>query len=111
MPRYYRRNNSDEKKSDKYKFDWFGNNRHICDVLSDMRKCQESLNYSALKGLIEEVQIMANRMESALSDQKDLKKLNIELSKARKAYKELQVKYEVLEAKVKLKTPPKNNKG
>ena len=95
------RSRTARSKSSGYTFDWFGNNRHVCDVLSDMRKCLESLNFSALSGLIEEAQVMANRMEAALSDQKDLIKLNCELSKARKAYKTLQRQYDTLKEKVK----------
>ena len=83
-----------------YKFEWFGNNRHVCDVLEDMRKCNESLNFSPIKGLIEEIQVMANRMESALRDQKDLVKLNSELSTARKAYKALEKEYKALDRKI-----------
>jgi len=41
-------------------------NRTMCEVLDEMRKCNELRNYSALLGLIEEVQIMGNRMESPL---------------------------------------------
>lgn len=47
-------------------------NRTICDVLSEMRKCHETHNYAYLPGLIEEAQSMANRMEAALSDVKQI---------------------------------------
>jgi hypothetical protein len=47
-------------------------NRTLCDVLSEMRKCDKTRNYSYLAGLIEEAQSMGNRMESALSDVDDL---------------------------------------
>jgi hypothetical protein len=92
MSRYSR----DEEETEGHKFKWFGNNRHVCDVLSDMRKCTETLNFSPMMGLIEEAQVMANRMESALGDRKDLIDLNQELSKARKAYKELKREYKAL---------------
>jgi len=42
--------------------------RLICDVLYEMRACHKTRNYAYLNGLIEEVQTMANRMESALED-------------------------------------------
>lgn len=74
-------------------FEWFGNNRTICDVLDDMRILDKSKNYSALMGLIAEAQIMGNRMESALSDQKDLFKLSKDSAKARKAHKQLKKEY------------------
>lgn len=93
------------EESGDYKFEWFGNNRSMCDVLADMRKCFESTNFSPLKGLIEEAQVMANRMEAALHDQKDLLKINRELSKARKAYKKLRDEYVELKQEVKSKSP------
>lgn len=87
--------------SDKHEFNWYGNNRHLCDALDDMRKCTESLNFSAIKGLIEEVQIMGNRMEAALSNQKDLNNISKDLSEARKAYRKLQKEYNALHKKTK----------
>lgn len=83
-----------------YNFDWFGKNRHLCDVLDEMRKCDEVRNYSMLKGLIEEAQVMGNRMESALSDQKDLLTVQSEYDKARRAYKKLEKEYKELQKKV-----------
>ncbi len=41
--------------------------RMICDVFYEMRECLKTNNFSYLKGLIEEAQSYANRMESALS--------------------------------------------
>lgn len=101
----------DMNDSGDYRFQWFGNNRHICDVLEDMRKCAKSQNFSPIRGLIEEAQVMANRMESALQDQKDLIKIGIELSEARKAYKKLEREYKDLDKKVKLKRPKQNTKS
>ncbi len=49
-------------------------NRTVCDVLSEMRECYKTHNFSYMLGLIEEVQSMANRMESALSDKGDVRK-------------------------------------
>ena len=40
--------------------------RTMCDALDEMRKCFKCYNFAPIKGLIEEVQIMANRMESKL---------------------------------------------
>ena len=40
--------------------------RYICSVLDDMRRCVKSLSFGPMKGLIEEAQILANRMETAL---------------------------------------------
>ena len=41
-------------------------NRMICEVFREMRTCLKTNNFSYLKGLIEEAQSYANRMESAL---------------------------------------------
>jgi chromosome segregation ATPase len=86
---------------DRYEFRWFGNNRYLCDVLEDMRRCIKSLNFSPLKGLVEEAQAMAGRMEAALGDQKDLLRLQDELSKARREYRKLEREYNDLYEKVK----------
>lgn len=47
-------------------------NRYICDVLSEMRTCNETRNYGSLLGLIEECQTLANRMEAGLSDKRNV---------------------------------------
>lgn len=44
----------------------FGMDRLICDVFSEMRVCLKTQNFSYLKGLIEEAQSYANRMENAI---------------------------------------------
>jgi hypothetical protein len=65
-------------------------NRTVCSVLEEMRKCHETRNYTYLIGLIEEAQSMVNRMEAALWDQKDLKRL-------RDDYKTLKAEVQALE--------------
>ena len=75
-------------------------NRTICDVLEDMRKCYESRNFASLLGLIEEAQYMANRMESGLNDKADIKEINEEWHRKRKAIKELRKEYDDLKAEV-----------
>ncbi len=87
--------------SDDHKFNYYGNNRTLCQVLEDMRGLDKSKNYSALNGLIEEAQAMANRMEAGLYDQKDLIQLQKDHSKARKAYKALEEEYDELLKKAK----------
>jgi predicted nuclease with TOPRIM domain len=47
-------------------------NRYLCDVLSEMRTCHETRNYAHLVGLIEECQTLANRMETALMDKRNV---------------------------------------
>ena len=66
-------------------------NRYVCGVLDEMRSCDKTKNYAPMLSLIEEVQIMANRMEAALDDSKDYKRmiedkkdLKAELKKLRK---------------------------
>lgn len=68
---------------------YYGLNRTVCDVLSEMRKCHETHNYGYLPSLIEEVQSMANRMESKLGDVADLKQLDYDLKQKRKELKRL----------------------
>ncbi len=57
----------------------YGLNRYVCDVLEEMRTSVKTLNFAMIPSLIEEVQTMANRMEMALSDMKDLKALKEEI--------------------------------
>lgn len=69
---------------------YYGTNRTLCDVLNEMRKCYECHNYAPLLSLVEEAQIMGNRMESGLSDKRDLLNLAEERSSLRKEVKELE---------------------
>jgi coenzyme F420-reducing hydrogenase delta subunit len=59
-----------------------------------MRKCNETRNYALIKSLIEEAQIMANRMEAGLSDLSDarysyerVKELKAEIKKLKEEKK------------------------
>ena len=72
-------------------------NRTVCDVLSEMRKCSDTGNYSYLPGLIEEVQSLANRMEAALYDKSDLEYYKKKLRTLKKEVKELEAKKEELD--------------
>lgn len=69
-------------------------NRTICSVLEAMRDCTKTQNYSYLLGLIEEAQMLANRMESALYDKKDFKYDLKRHKKLRKQIKEMEEKLE-----------------
>jgi hypothetical protein len=53
-------------------------NRTLCDVLEEMRRCVQTLNFAPLMSLIEEAQIMGNRMEAGLEDKEDLVRMNEE---------------------------------
>ena len=72
-------------------------NRYLCDVLGEMRECVKTLNFSYLMGLIEEVQILANRMESRLFDIKDFDRLHKDIRDLKKKKKKLEEKVEELE--------------
>ena len=72
-------------------FHSYGPNRYICSVFDEMRECIKTLNFSYMKSLIEEAQVMANRMEAALSDQSDVRELS---EQRRKLNKELKALYE-----------------
>lgn len=71
--------------------------RSLCSVLEEMRKCNETRNYSYMLGLIEEVQTMANRMEAALWEQKDFTRMSEKISRLKKEIKELEAKKEQLD--------------
>lgn len=64
-------------------------NRTLCGVLDEMRKLNETRNYAPLLSLIEELQVMGNRMEAGLSDLKDHKSLLEDISKLKRELKDL----------------------
>jgi len=48
-------------------------NRTLCAVIKEARKCCETLNFSYLPGLLEEIQTLGNRMEAGLHDKDDVR--------------------------------------
>lgn len=73
-------------------------NRTVCDVLSEMRTCVKTLNFSYVESLIEECQTLANRMEASLWDQKDydsykdsIREIKAELKTLKKEKSRLQI--------------------
>ena len=74
-------------------------NRTLCDILEEMRKLDATKNYSALLGLIEEAQSAGNKMESKLSDIKDLATVREDAKEVEKQIKELKKELEVLKEK------------
>ena len=72
----------------------YGLNRYICDVLEEMRTSVKTLNFAMIPSLIEEVQKMANRMEMALEDMKDLKSMKDEIHEKKEELKILKKKIE-----------------
>jgi len=75
-------------------------NRTLCDVLNDMRKCNETRNYTILIGLVEEAQILGNRMEAGLGDKHDVKSRTERLAELKKEVKELAAQKKKLKADV-----------
>ena len=69
-------------------------NRLLCDVLSEMRECVKTTNFSYLSGLIEEAQSLANRMESNLYDIKDFNRLHKDIKVLKKEKKKLKEEVE-----------------
>jgi len=86
-------------------------NRTLCEVLEDMRNCTKTLNFGHLLGLIEEAQMLGNRMEAGLSDQKDYKAMNEALHKLKKEYKPMRDKIDKLREEIKQLEKIKNPDG
>ena len=78
-------------------------NRLVCRVLDEMRECSKTRNFSYLDGLIEEVQVLVNRMESKLMDQKDLDELNEEIREGKVELKRLKQKIKLAEEDLEIK--------
>ena len=81
----------------------YGLNRYVCDVLDEMRTSIKTLNFAMIPSLIEEVQTMANRMEMALGDLKDLKLLKEDIVDKKEELETLQAQIKKLEKKKKKK--------
>tara|TARA_B110000881_G_scaffold141395_1_gene124752 strand:+ start:881 stop:1132 length:252 start_codon:yes stop_codon:yes gene_type:complete len=82
----------------------YGLNRYVCDVLDEMRTSVKTLNFAMIPSLIEEVQTMANRMEMALSDLKDLKLLKEDIVDKKEELDSLKDKIKKLEKKKKIRS-------
>lgn len=77
-------------------------NQTICSVLSAIRKCHETRNYSYLLGLVENAQYLADKMEAALNDKADVREWTIKRDQLKREIRTL--KAELIELK-KLKEP------
>lgn len=75
-------------------------NRYLCDVLGEMKQCWETRNFAPINGLIEECQTLANRMESALSDKRNVLTYEQRRPQLKDEIKELEWKKEELEEQV-----------
>ena len=67
-------------------------NRYLCEVLTEMRTCSETKNYSYLLSLIEEAQTLANRMEASLYDKKDYTSIKSKIKEKKEELKKLEKK-------------------
>ena len=67
-------------------------NRTLCDVLEEMRTCVKGMTFGALPGLIEEAQLLGNRMETALGNMKEIPKMDQEYERLRQEIKKLNAK-------------------
>ncbi len=72
-------------------------NRTVCEVLDELRKCNETRNYAYMLSLVEEVQSLANKMEASLSDKGDVKSWTEERAKLKKEIRELEEKKKALQ--------------
>jgi hypothetical protein len=64
--------------------------RTLCEVIKEARKTYETRNFSYLLGLLEEIQVLGNRMEAGLGEKHDVeyyrlqrKALQVEVEKLR----------------------------
>jgi hypothetical protein len=74
-------------------------NRYLCDVIEEARKCCKTLNFSYLPSLLEEIQVMGNRMEAGLEDTKTAEHLHDKISDLKKEKNILEREIKILEAR------------
>lgn len=74
--------------------------RYLCDVLEEMRTADKGKNYSYMGALIEEVQVLGNRMEAALGEKQDCEWYHNKGKELEAANKDLEAKKKKLEAEV-----------
>ena len=72
----------------------YGLNRYMCDVLTEMRTCTETSNYAYLPSLIEEAQVMGNRMEASLYDKNDYTSIKKMIAEKKVELKKIEKKIE-----------------
>ena len=78
-------------------------NRLVCNVLDEMRECSKTRIFSYLDGLIEEVQVLVNRMESKLMDQKELDELNERIRESKNDLARLKQSVKLVEEELEVK--------
>ena len=80
---------------------YIGSSRLLCEVLEDMRTCDKTKSYGCLPGLIEEAQVLGNRMESGLENVRKIKQIEEQKSKYKKEIRELEAKLINLDSAIK----------
>lgn len=71
-------------------------NRTLCDVLEEMRTCFKTYNFAPMLALIEEAQMMGNKMEAGLNDKHDVEKMESRKNELVKEIRELREKRKAL---------------
>lgn len=79
---------------------YYYRHRLMCDVLEEMRVCCKTLNFGYMLGLIEEIQSLGNRMETALEQKNDIESIDKEWTKKKKELKDLQNKIDNAEQRL-----------
>jgi len=75
---------------------WTGTPRTLCDVLREMRSLFQTYNFSSMLGLIEECQMLANRMEAHLTNEQTYERQRENIKKAKNELLELTKEIEKL---------------
>jgi len=70
--------------------------RYICTVFEEMRECLKSMNFAYLPTLIEEAQMLANRMEASLGDKDAVVTLREDIKKLKTARELIKKEVETL---------------
>jgi len=64
--------------------------RYVCSVFEEMRTCIKTLNFALFPSLIEEAQIMVNRMEAKIYTIKDFEHLERQIKELKKEKQKLE---------------------
>jgi len=75
---------------------WTGTPRTLCYVLREMRSVFQTYNFSSLLGLIEECQMLANRMKDHLTNEQTYERQRENIKKAKNELLELTKEIEKL---------------
>lgn len=76
---------------------YYGSNRYLCAVIEDMRRMYSTYNFSGMLSLIEEVQVLGNRMEGAIDDKSDLESLHDDIKAGKKELKQIRKEIKALQ--------------